>query len=494
VAALFRLVRDATGRAGLAAALAFGFALLARSSSTSSSSTRRWWGRSCWRRPSTRSRSGRRPPAAPLALRPPARDAALAPPEVPAVWLALVATASWVAWRERTAAQDAAGPSGCWCHGREPVPDRALQLRDHRQRPPRRALPRVGAGRVTSARWGRGSWACCSTRVRDPALRAGPRPRRAGLVLGGARTFAVVMPAAAVYYLTVASPTTGPGPCATSAATSCRWPPRGGPRRRRRRRVTRPGQRHRRGPSLSSSCWRRGRRCSPWRCGGTRTRRTTPPSCWRRALTPTATSTSPTCSSAAGRTGRPAYGPHRGLGRALAGVAAWWHESGAGPVAGLRAGSFALRRPRGGGGLLLAGASSRALAGPRTAPSFRGGWRSAVRAGGPVPRRRGVGARGRGDRRPGPGRGAAPVGGADARPDVTIGGQDGVLRAPGLPPLALRPAGRSSPCPSSRTMWSAAGPAARWHSAGRASSSRGRPCSGRKWNRKGPGFVETNSE
>ena len=89
----------------------------------------------------------------------------------------------------------------------DPLPDRALQLRDRGQRAAGRALPGLGPGRRQhGAHRARASSACCSTRATAscPTRRSTCSRRRASL-LGGARRFAIVLPAALVYYATVAS-------------------------------------------------------------------------------------------------------------------------------------------------------------------------------------------------------------------------------------------------------------------------------------------------
>ncbi len=118
-----------------------------RSSSTSSSSTRRCWARSFSPWPSGRSPCGAddlraRPwPLAWLLATLPWLHQKFLP-----VWLVLTATAVALVWRGRGRGAPA-GPGPPRAAGREPVPVRALQLRDHRERPPRRALPRLGTGR-----------------------------------------------------------------------------------------------------------------------------------------------------------------------------------------------------------------------------------------------------------------------------------------------------------------------------------------------------------
>ena len=151
--------------------------------------------------PSGRSPCGRESLApAPVAPRLAARDAAVAPPEVPA-------GRGWCSWRRRSGwrSEDCrrpdprnrrpiGGSSGPGrraprdddrrrrpprSHPRQPLPDRALQLRDHRQRAAGRALPGLGAGRGHERARGPGRPRPAPRRaVRDPALRARPDARR----------------------------------------------------------------------------------------------------------------------------------------------------------------------------------------------------------------------------------------------------------------------------------------------------------------------------
>ena len=158
VAAVFALLRDATGRPGLAAALALGFALVPPFLFYFFQFYPEMPGAlvlavACAmlvRRPDDEhepgNRSARAPAAAPVAVRWADRDPALAAPEVPAgvgrargdgVRARLLAARTCRASRPRS-------PGDRRPAGADALPDRALQLRDHRQRAARRALPRLG--------------------------------------------------------------------------------------------------------------------------------------------------------------------------------------------------------------------------------------------------------------------------------------------------------------------------------------------------------------
>ncbi len=204
VMALFLLVRDATGRPGLAAALAFGFALVPPFLFYSFQFYPEMVGALvmalAFRTLALRPESLRRRPwlfGLMLATLPWLHQKFLP------VWLVLVATAFFVGWRDVRLARTegprhdrlAVGGRPPRADARRPVPDRALQLRHHRERAAGRALPGVGAGRRDERAGGPGGPRPVARRaVRDPALRAdpvargrGPRPgRRAAFRRGDA--------------------------------------------------------------------------------------------------------------------------------------------------------------------------------------------------------------------------------------------------------------------------------------------------------------------
>ncbi len=220
------------------------------SSSTPSSSTRRWWGRWSWPWPSGRCalRPGG-PAAAPVALRHHAGDAAVAAPEVPAgvarargdgaVGGAVIPRSFSLAVRRGV--RNTGGSFGTrpvevpqddkvdrrpgGADAGEPLPDRALQLRDHRERAAGRALPGVGAGRRDARARGPGRPRPAARRaVRDPAVRARPDargrrpgPRRGAALRRGDAGGRGLLPDRGL------GRQLGRAPCATSAATSCRW-------------------------------------------------------------------------------------------------------------------------------------------------------------------------------------------------------------------------------------------------------------------------------
>ena len=246
----------------------------------------------------------------------------------------------------------------------------------------------------------------------------------------------------------------------------------GGAAGRRPRRRSRSTARRRRGAvALVADARRLDRRSSRSPCGRTRTRRTTPPSSWRRAPTPTATSTSPNLFIRrwAGRRPGP-LGAHRRLAR--------WRSAGSPPggagaagAAGSAPADLAARaRRRRRGALLAAGLVLEQWPGQRTAPAFPEAM--PVAAAGRRPRRtpRAVlfvsgaaqRARGRGDPRPGPVDllVRAPSPGREPPGDGRRAGR----RPAGGRPAAARPApdrGAPRPAASSRTMRCGAGTGAR---------------------------------
>ena len=309
VAALFQLVRDATGRAGLAATLAFGFALRRRRfSSTSTSSTRRCSGRSCWR-----SRSG------PSALRPERirlhawRLGALLAvlpwlhQKFLPVWGVLLATALLVGWRSPAArVLDRTG----WKWAARVLLPNLVSLYlfalynfaiTGSVRPDALFLA-WGPGGVSSARIGQGVLGLLLD------ARFGILPyvpllllAAAGLVLGGARRFAVILPAALAYYLTVASADNWSGAVCNLGRYVMPVAPLGvalvGIADRADVASAR-GRGARAGARVLDGAPGAGAR------GRTRTPPTTRRCCSRRARTPTACSTSPASSSGRGRTRR----------------------------------------------------------------------------------------------------------------------------------------------------------------------------------------------
>jgi hypothetical protein len=361
------------------------------------------------------------------------------------VWLALVATASWVAWRERTA-----GSGRGWAAGLLLPTALSLYLTalynfaiTGSVRPDALFLAWGPAG-VTSARVGQGVLGLLLD------ARYGILPyvpvlalAAAGLVLGGARTFAVVMPAAAVYYLTVASADNWAGavcnlgryfmPVAPLAVALVAVAVDA---------VTRPGARHRRGAValvLVLAAWSALFAVALWR-------------------DPHAANDSALLLAKSTYADGNQYVPNLFIRRwaegapglwariaawaaALVAIAAWWlrvaaRSSGAGrgrsPLATLAAVA---------GVVLAAGLVLERWPGTRTAPSFPG--RLAVGGAGPALFLDGAASVREGEAIVGPGRVGVLLRSAEVAPGltVTIGGQDGVLRAPGLPPLALRPAG-----------------------------------------------------
>ena len=213
VMALFLLVRDATGRTGLAAALAFGFALVPPFLFYFFQFYPEMVGALvmalAFRTLALRPEGLRRHPwlfGGMLVALPWLHQKFLP------VWLALVATALFVGWRTR--------PAGRWAVGRV-VPTLVglvvptlvgvylIALYNFAitgsVRPDALFLA-WGPGGVTSARLGQGVLGLLLD-ARYGILPCVPILFLAagGLALGGARRFAVVMPAAAVYYLTVAS-------------------------------------------------------------------------------------------------------------------------------------------------------------------------------------------------------------------------------------------------------------------------------------------------
>jgi hypothetical protein len=213
VAALFLLVRDATGRPGLAASLAFGFALVPpflfyffqfypelpgalvlavslRTLALRPSGLRRHPWRFGWM----------------LAALPWLHQKFLP------VWLVLVATALVVSWREGERTPASTVWKASWARGLVVPTLVSLYLTalynfaiTGSVRPDALFLA-WGPGGVTSARLGQGLLGLALD------ARYGILPyvpvfalAGAGLVVGGARRLAVVLPAAAVYYLTVAS-------------------------------------------------------------------------------------------------------------------------------------------------------------------------------------------------------------------------------------------------------------------------------------------------
>ena len=214
VMALFLLVRDATGRPGLAAALAFGFALVPPFLFYSFQFYPEMVGALvmalAFRTLALRPESLRRHPwlfGLMLATLPWLHQKFLP------VWLVLVATALFVGWRrDRPDATDDPRADRVWAVGLLVPTLAGLYLTalynfaiTGSVRPDALFLA-WGPGGVTSARVGQGVLGLLLDArygilpyVPILLLAAG------GLALGGARRFAVVMPAAAVYYLTVAS-------------------------------------------------------------------------------------------------------------------------------------------------------------------------------------------------------------------------------------------------------------------------------------------------
>jgi hypothetical protein len=216
VMALFLLGRDATGRPGLAAALAFGFALLPPFLFYSFQFYPEMVGALvmalAFRTLALRPAGLRRHPwlfGGMLATLPWLHQKFLP------VWLVLVATALWVGWRGRTGdpRDDNRGrPPWRWAVGLVVPTLVGLYLTalynfaiTGSVRPDALFLA-WGPGGVTSARVGQGFLGLLLDArygilpyVPILLLAAG------GLALGGARRFAVVLPAAAAYYVTVAS-------------------------------------------------------------------------------------------------------------------------------------------------------------------------------------------------------------------------------------------------------------------------------------------------
>ncbi len=500
VTALFRLVRDATGRAGLAAAVAFGFARRRPSSSTSSSSTRRWWGRWCSPWPSARSRSApgrsRRHPwsfGTVLASLPWLHQKFLP------VWLVLVATALWIAWQERTAA---AGRR--WAVGLLVPTALSLYLTalynfaiTGSVRPDALFLAWGPAG-VTSARVGQGFLGLLLD------ARYGILPyvpvlalAAAGLVLGGARRVRRRDPGGRRLL-----PDRGLGRQLGRRRVQPRplLHARGAPGRGSRR------DRDRRGGARGRAGEARGGRPRP-RPGGvdralrpralarpSRGERLRPPAGEEHVRRRQPVRPRPLHPTLGGRGARP-LGPHRGVGRgprrgggagcsgSRAGLRHSEARSGRSPFATLAAVA---------GFCLAAGLVLERWPGTRSAPSFAG--RLAVAGASPAAVFFDGAAWVReGEAIVGPGRVELLLRSTEQPPGlvVTVGGQGGVLRAPGLPPLALRPTGALVSLPLvpyhvvrgrdgrsvafSRTSLSVEG---------------GSACSGRKWNRTGPGNVE----
>ncbi len=211
VTTLFQLVRDATGRPGLAAALAFGFgavppflfyffqfypemvgALVMAVAFRTLALRPQGLGRHPWLFGGM------------LATLPWLHQKFLP------VWLVLVATALWVGLRSKALGMTA--PRRQWLAGLLVPTAACLYLTalynfaiTGSVRPDALFLA-WGPGGVTSARVGQGVLGLLLD-ARYGILPYAPilMLAAAGLVLGGARRFAVVMPAAAVYYLTVAS-------------------------------------------------------------------------------------------------------------------------------------------------------------------------------------------------------------------------------------------------------------------------------------------------
>ncbi len=217
VMALFLLGRDATGRPGLAAALAFGFAVVPPFLFYSFQFYPEMVGALvmalAFRTLALRPVGLRRHPwlmGGLLATLPWLHQKFLV------VWLVLVATALWVGWRDRTAAPPDDGSRGrspwWWAVGLVVPTLVGLYLTalynfsiTGSVRPDALFLA-WGPGGVTSARVGQGVLGLLLDArygilpyVPVLLLAAG------GLALGGARRFAVVLPAAAAYYLTVAA-------------------------------------------------------------------------------------------------------------------------------------------------------------------------------------------------------------------------------------------------------------------------------------------------
>jgi hypothetical protein len=363
-------------------------------------------------------------------------------------WLALVATASWVAWRERTA-----GAGRGWAAGLLLPTALSLYLTalynfaiTGSVRPDALFLAWGPAG-VTSARVGQGVLGLLLD------ARYGILPyvpvlalAAAGFVLGGARMFAVVVPAAAVYYLTVASADNWAGavcnlgryfmPVAPLAVALVAVAVDA---------VTRPGRRHGRGAValvLVLAAWSALFAVALWR-------------------DPHAANDSALLLAKSTYADGHQYVPNLFIRRwadgapglwariaawvaALAGVAAWWFriarrssapgdERSRSPLATLAAvGTI----------VLAAGLVLERWPGTRTAPSFPG--RVAVGgAGSGALFLEGAASVREGEAIVGPGRVGVLLRSAEPAPGltVTVGGQEGVLRVPGLPPLALRPTG-----------------------------------------------------
>ena len=448
VTALFQLVRDATGRRGLAAALAFGFAVTPPFLFYFFQLYPEMVGALvmavAFRTLALRPEGLRRHPwlfGGMLATLPWLHQKFLP------VWLVLVATALWACWRQRSEAgwRSVAGLL---------VPTAAsLYLTalynfaiTGSVRPDALFLA-WGPGGVTSARVGQGVLGLLLD------ARYGILPyvpilmlAAAGLVLGGARRFAVVMPAAAVYYLTVASADNWAGavcnlgryfmPVAPLAVALVGIAID---------RVTRPAERASRGAVallLILAAWTGLFAVALWR-------------------DPHAANDSALLLAKSTFADGHQYIPDLFLRRwsdaapglwarlaawlaGLAGIAWWLRRVASSSRAGPRARRLAARHPRGGGGVRARGRPAARAAGPGSGPARRSPGRCGSR-----PRTTPVlfvsgAARVREDEAIlGPGAVElllrAPVAASSLR--VTVGGPGGVLRATGLPPLVLRPTG-----------------------------------------------------
>ena len=220
------------------------------------------------------------------------------------VWGVVLLTALVVAGADRRCSRSTAaagsGPRACSRRSREPLPHGLYNFAITGSVRPDALFLAWGPGGVTSARLGQGVLGLLLD------SRYGILPyvpllmlAAAGLVLGGARKLALALPAALAYYLTVASADNWTGRFATSGATHAgRAAVRG---------ARRDGARANRAPARRRARWRSARRVD----GADRARAAARPARRQRlwlllakSRSPTGGSTCPACSSAPGRTRR----------------------------------------------------------------------------------------------------------------------------------------------------------------------------------------------
>ena len=444
VAALYRLVRDATGREGLAAALALFFSVVPPFLFYFHQFYPEMLGalvlaiafRTVALRPE-RIRLDAVRFGALVALLPWLHQKFLP------VWGVLLATALFVGWRDSRA--KLLGRSGWAWALRVLAPNLAslylLALYNFAitgsVRPDALFLA-WGPGGVTSARLGQGLLGLLLDArygilpyVPLLVLAAG------GLVLGGARLFAPVLPAAIVYYLTVASADNWSG--AVCNLGSLRHARRAAGRGARRVAIARTA--HRRGVmalalALAVVDGARGDRAATT----TRTRPTTRGCCSRRARSPTDASTSRACSSGAGRTPRRASWRSSSRGALLIAGTGYWLKRAAGD--GGNTGRSPLRLLAGLAATLLVSALAleQATAVTRSRPAWPGELRIDAQAAlflrGSVTLREDEAV-------VGPGAIELLLRAPEARDSVglTLGGAGGFAHPAGRPPQQLRPSG-----------------------------------------------------